>query len=228
MSTVSVIMPVLNEARGLRETLRALSTQRGCHELVIADGGSTDETLSIAREFTSRVITCPRGRARQMNTAAAAASGDILLFLHADCVLPAGAFELIIAAMSNEQAVAGAFDLGINHPALWARVIENAANIRSRLSGVPYGDQALFVRRSVFERIGGFADLPLMEDVEIAGRLKREGRIVFINQKLSASPRRWLAEGPLHTTLRDWYIALRFTLFKTSAEELVRLYRDVR
>jgi rSAM/selenodomain-associated transferase 2 len=220
-------MPVLNEAGVLRQTLCALELT-GREELIVVDGGSTDATASIAREFTARVYATRRGRAGQMNYGAARAGGELLFFLHADCVPPPAAFGMIRVALEDRKVAGGAFDLGIDHPALKFRVVERGANLRSRLTGVPYGDQGLFMRRETFERLGGFREMPLMEDIEIGRRLGAEGRVVFLRPRMTASPRRWLAEGALYTTLRDWRLALLYTVFRARPEGLARHYRDVR
>jgi rSAM/selenodomain-associated transferase 2 len=224
---ISIVMPVLNEAGSLRERLRALELGEG-EELLVVDGGSTDGTVAMAGEFASRVLAGPRGRAVQMNLGARESSGGILFFLHADCTPPPGAFGIIRNALSDPSVAAGAFDLSVDHPSPWFRLIESVASLRSRITGVPYGDQGLFMRKYIFERIGGFSEIPLMEDVEIAGRLGRLGRIAFLQPPVRAAPRRWLAEGLIHTTLRDWAIALAYTVFGVSPKRLARYYRDVR
>jgi rSAM/selenodomain-associated transferase 2 len=220
-------MPVLNEAGALRETLKALGLTHG-EELIVVDGGSADNTVSIAREFTDAVLETRRGRGLQMHLGAERAGGGILLFLHADCLLPWEAFDAVRAALNRPGVSAGAFDLGIRHPSVCFRVVERGANLRSRLTGVPYGDQGLFMRAGTYRRVGGFRDMPLMEDIEIAGRLRKAGRVVFLRPPIMASPRRWLKEGVVRATLRDWRLALSYALLKVSPERLARHYRDVR
>jgi rSAM/selenodomain-associated transferase 2 len=224
---ISIVMPVLNEAGTLRRTLSALTLSES-EELIVVDGGSTDGAAEIAREFTPKTLAGPKGRARQMNLGAENAEGPILLFLHADCRPPRGAFDLIRGAMEDKAVSAGAFDLAIDHPSFRFRIIEVGANLRSRVTGVPYGDQGLFMRKSMFEHIGGFEDIPLMEDVEIAGRLRKEGKVVFLRPPMVTAPRRWLREGPVFTTLRDWGIALAYSMFRVCPEKLAKYYRDVR
>lgn len=224
---ISVVMPVLNEGRGLTATLSRLPLSER-EELIIVDGGSSDETVAIAGGFTDKVLLSPKGRGRQMNAGAGKAGGDLLLFLHADCVLPDRGFDLIRGIMSDSSVVAGAFDIRIDHPGISFRVIEAAANLRSRLTAIPYGDQALFLRRETFTRIKGFADLPIMEDIEIGRRLKQAGKIVFLGQPVRTSPRRWLQEGLVYTTLRDWSLAISFTLLNKPPGQLAKYYRDVR
>lgn len=220
-------MPVLNEAGTIRETLAALGLT-GSEELVVVDGGSTDGTVSVAREFTPRVLECQRGRARQMNHGARHAEGEILFFMHADCLLPEGAFGMVRKALEGPEVLAGAFDLRINHPGARFRLVEWGANLRSRLTRVPYGDQGLFMMAETFRLIGGFRDMPLMEDIEIGRRLKVRGRVVFLRPPLLASPRRWLGEGALYTILRDWALAISYTVLNVSPHKLARHYRDIR
>jgi rSAM/selenodomain-associated transferase 2 len=224
---ISIIMPTLNEAGGLRSVLVALPLTEH-EELVVVDGGSSDHTMGIAGEFARLVIAGERGRALQMNRGAERSTGDILLFLHADTVPPPGAFARVREALRDERVVAGAFDLAVEHPAAWFRLIEWGANLRSRLTRVPYGDQGLFMRRTVFQRMGGFREMPLMEDIEMGCRLRRLGRIAFLRPPVRTHPRRWLAEGPLRTTLRDWSLALAYTVFGVRPERLARFYGDVR
>lgn len=163
-----------------------------------------------------------------MNFGAGKAGGDLLLFLHADCILPDDAFTFIRDTLNNRDVAAGAFALRIDHPGFGFRLIASMANIRSRLTSLIYGDQGLFLRKEVFKHIGGFAEIPLMEDIEISRRLKKEGKIVFIHPPVTASPRRWVKEGMLYTTLRDWTIALLYTFFKVSPERLIKHYKEVR
>lgn len=224
---ITVIVPVLNEEKTLRRTLSALPVTNR-EELIVVDGGSTDHTVSIAREFTDKVMVTRRGRAHQMNSGAERASGDILLFLHADCTLPEGGFGIIRQALGDSRVSAGAFDLSIEHPKLRFRIIEFGANLRSRLTAIPYGDQGLFLTKRVFSLLGGFADVPLMEDIEFSSRLKTMGKIVFVRPPIRTLPRRWLKEGAVYTTLRDWSIALSFSLFRVPPQRLLKHYRDIR
>ncbi|GAB4389997.1 MAG: TIGR04283 family arsenosugar biosynthesis glycosyltransferase [Thermodesulfovibrionales bacterium] len=224
---MSVIVPALNEEKALGKTLGSLELTEN-EELIVVDGGSSDATVAVASRYAHMVLSAQRGRARQMNAGAARARGDILFFLHADCVPPAGAFGMIRETVARKGVSAGAFDLAIAHPGLCFRLIELGANLRSRLTSIAYGDQGLFMRRSVFEEIGGFADIPLMEDIEISSRLKKAGEVVFLRPPVSTEPRRWLTEGALYTTLRDWSLALSYSVFGASPERLARHYRDVR
>ncbi len=164
-----------------------------------------------------------------MNAGAEAASGDVLLFLHADCVLPPEGFKIIGETLRVNEVSAGGFYIGIEHPSFTFRVIEHFANLRSAVTRLIYGDQCLFLRKKTFNSIGGFKNIPLMEDIEISQRLKRAGKIKFVKSPpVMTLPRRWLAEGPVYTTLRDWAIAVSYTIFKASPKRLVKHYEDIR
>ncbi len=207
---ISVIIPALNEEENLAAALD--SARSGAAELIVVDGGSGDATREIARRGGARVIGSPRGRAVQMNAGALAASGDILVFLHADTRLPRGYPEEVRQTLANERVAAGAFSLGIDGRGAGLRWIERAANWRSRRLALPYGDQALFTRASVFRRSGGFASLPIMEDFDWVRRLRRWGRIVTRSSQVQSSSRRWTTSGLLRTTLRHQLIVCGFGL----------------
>jgi rSAM/selenodomain-associated transferase 2 len=224
---ISVVIPVLNEEQSIARTLSEIRCADN-EEVIVVDGGSSDGTLEIAGKFTDKVFIAQKGRGCQMNFGARQASGDILFFLHADCVMPERGFEIMREVLADQSISAGAFDLGIDHPAACFRIIEFGANVRSHLTSIPYGDQGLFVKRKIYERIGGFSEMPLMEDIDIAKRLKRQGKIKFSGTPILASPRRWLKEGPLFTTFRDWILALSYTFWEISPDKLLKYYRDVR
>ena len=229
---ISVIIPVLDESARIRDCLRRVGRVAGLHEVIVVDGGSTDGTPELARRHPEvRVVEAPRGRARQMNAGAAVATGDVLLFLHADVALPTDAARCIEECLDEHAVVAGAFrtwtipDQGEAAPAL-LRLALHAADLRSRFTRLPYGDQAMFVRRAVFRDVGGFPDLPLMEDLALSERLRRRGRIRVVGASVSVSGRRFLA-GPVYYTA---IVNVLPWLFRAGvpASLLARLYGDPR
>ncbi len=224
---ITVIMPVFNEEKTLRKTLSQLSLSHN-EELIVVDGGSSDNSLSIAREFTDKAYKTRTGRASVMNFGVTKAEGEILLFLHADCILPDMAFDIIRKTLDNSEIAAGSFDLRIDNSKFRFRVIELGANLRSRAFSIPYGDQGIFLREKDFKRIGGYAEIPLMEDIEISRRLKKTGKIVFVRPPVIVSARRWIKEGALYTTLRDWMNAFSYLFLRVSPENLKKHYRDIR
>ena len=213
---IAVIIPVLNEQKALPALLPVL-IPLGFEEIIVVDGGSRDGTVDMARkmlESTSdsryRIISGPCGRASQMNTGAALADSEILVFLHADTQMPDNARQVITDAMDDPQCVGGRFDVRFPQDTGYAWMVSRLMNLRSRWSGIFTGDQTMFVRRSVFEKLGGFANIPLMEDIEFSSRLKRVGTIASLRVKVITSFRRWEQQGPLRTivrmwTLRAWY-----------------------
>lgn len=224
---ISIIMPVMNESEDLRSTLKHLHLSPN-EELIIVDGGSSDDTMAIASDFTDNVFQTKTGRASVMNYGVKRASGNLLLFLHADCILPENGFRMIREILNNNNIAAGAFRLGINSPGLRFRLIEVVANLRSRIAGLLYGDQGIFMRKETFNKVGGYANIPLMEDIEISGKLKNTGKLALVEPPIKASPRRWIEEGALHTTFRDWFIAFSYSFLKTPPERLMKYYRDIR
>jgi rSAM/selenodomain-associated transferase 2 len=227
MDKISIIVPVLNEDKILQQTLSTLNLTKN-EELIVVDGGSRDRSVEIAQRFTKKIYITERGRARQMNYGAERAEGDILLFLHADCILPKDAYGLIRKALQSGRYIAGAFDLKIDHPGVFFRLTEIAANIRSRMLSLVYGDQGLFLKRETFKRIGGFPEIPLMEDIEISEKLREIGKIKFLRPPIRASARRWLKEGRLYTMVRDVTMAVVYLIFRPNPERLLRYYKDVR
>jgi len=225
---LSVIVPTLNEAAGIGDALDALAPLRAAgHEVVVADGGSTDGTLARCQSRADVVLAAPRGRARQMNAGVQQARGDVLLFLHADTRLPPGATALISAAVQR-GAHWGRFDVRIA-AARWPHrlalgVVAAAMNLRSRLTGIATGDQAMFVLRTHFEALGGFADLPLMEDIELSRRLRARSPPACLRERVLTSGRRWETRGVLPTVWLMWRLRWRYWR-GAPAEELARLYR---
>lgn len=199
---ISVIVPTLNEQDCLAVTLDALVLGPG-DEVIIVDAGSTDGTPDIARRHTCRFYQGPRGRARQMNFGARQACSEILLFLHADTRLPPDGLEAVRGALQRPGTVGGAFRLVITPDTPALRLVAWGTNLRSRFGGLPYGDQALFVPRRVFEDLGGYDDVPFMEDIRLVQALRRRGRLALLPQAAATSGRRWQRDGVLFTTVRN-------------------------
>ena len=221
---LSIVIPALNEAAGIEATLRALQPLRARGvELVLADGGSGDGTAALARTWVDVVADAPRGRAVQMNAGAALARAEVLLFLHADTRLPPLADVLVLQAVAT-GACWGRFDVRIEGRPRMLRVVAALMNLRSRASGIATGDQAIFVTREAFERVGGFPAQPLMEDVEISRRLKRLGRPACLSAKVCTSGRRWEQRGVWRTILLMWQLRWRYWRGE-SAARLAEAYR---
>lgn len=198
----SVIIPTLNEEGCLADTLRHLRDERP-YEILVVDGGSTDTTCSIA-ESGARLLHGPRGRAAQMNHGAAHATGEALLFLHADCRLESGALEAAARCLRRRSVAAGCFRMRVEAEGVVFRMIDAAATARVRLTGLVYGDQGLFLTRGRFDEVGGFPRLRLMEDVFISKSLRRTGRVEVSPRRIYVSPRRWRHQGVVRQTLRNW------------------------
>ena len=223
----SVIIPVLDETALINTTIEHLHNLEENDELeiIVVDGDPEGKTLRAITYDDVRKRISPMGRGKQMNEGASIASGSILLFLHADTALPPDALKLIAAAMQKTTYVAGAFDLGIKSERSVFRVIEFAASLRSRITRIPFGDQAVFIRKEYFDVIGGFKEIPIMEDVEIMQRIKKRGdKIVILPQKTFTSSRRWEAEGILYSTLRNWVLQILY-FFGISPRKLSRFYK---
>jgi len=223
--TLSIVIPVLNEEAGIAAALQALARLREQgHEVLVIDGGSTDATLARCAGLADAVLHAPPGRARQMNSGAAAAQGEVLLFLHADTRLPGDAASAIAQALSG-GAGWGRFDVHIQGRARMLPVIAACMNRRSRWSGIATGDQAMFVRRDLFGAVGGFPDQPLMEDIELSRRLAQRGhRPACLTQRVHTSGRRWDQRGVWRTIVLMW--RLRWKYWRgTPADTLARLYR---
>jgi rSAM/selenodomain-associated transferase 2 len=208
---LSIIVPALREAANLARLLPALRAAAPGAEIIVADAGSDEGTREVAMRVAGvTVLTCERGRARQMNAGARAARGDTLLFLHADTVLPDGFEASITRALTEPGVVAGRFDVRLDNPRWPFRMIGSLMNLRSRWSGISTGDQALFVRRDVFEALGGFPDIPLMEDIELTRRLKRRGRQAALRERVTTSARKWEREGVARTIGLMWTLRLLY------------------
>ena len=222
---ISVIIPALNEAKILDQSLSRLSPQLKDHELIIVDGGSTDETPLIAKRY-GRVIAAERGRANQSNVGAAGARGDILLFLHADVWLDSGAIEGVEKAISSGY-VGGAFKQRIDGDHPLYRLIERAANFRAKRARIFYGDGGIFIRRAHFNQIGGFPDIPIMEEVGLSRKLRRCGEVTLVEPGIHISARRWQKNGIVRTTLINWLITLLY-LLRVPPNYLAKLYHHIR
>ena len=223
---ISVIVPALDEAPVLAATLKSARAP-GVTEIIAVDGGSTDATVDVARRFADVVITAPRGRASQMNAGAARARGEVLLFLHADTTLPPGFDDSIRCALADRAVVGGRFDVRLLPDDWLLRLTGELLNLRSRSTRIATGDQAIFVRRSVFEDLGGFPLIPLMEDVAFSALLKQRGRIACLRERVVTSSRRWRTRGVTRTILLMWSIRLLY-FAGVPPERLHRLYTDAR
>lgn len=224
MPRLSVVVPVLDEAAGIGAALQALAPLRAAgHEVIVVDGGSQDATATLAAPLASAVLHSPRGRARQMNTGAAAAQGDVLLFLHADTTLPEGAAAALLQAV-QDGAAWGRFDVAISGRSLWLPVVALLMNLRSRATGIATGDQALFVQTALFRQAGAYAELPLMEDIELCRRLRALAPPACLRLKVVTSGRRWDQRGAWRTIVLMWRLRWRYWRGE-SAETLARAYR---
>ena len=220
---ISVIIPAMNEAQHIAGTIT--NTGHGNNtEIIVVDGGSADHTVSIAKTMGATVIESSPPRSRQMNRGAEAASKDILLFLHADTLLPDNFDRHVLGALSQPGVVAGAFELRIDSPVPSLRFIERIANWRSRCFNMPYGDQAIFMFSKVFHQMGGFPNIPIMEDFELIRRLRKKGDVVTLHQPAITSPRRWLNHGILKITLVHQLIVVSYFM-GISPDTIARRYR---
>ena len=223
-SSLSIVIPTLNEAAGIEATLKALQPLRARGvEVVLADGGSGDTTVAVARPWVDTVVDAPRGRALQMNAGAARSRADALMFLHADTRLPPLGDVLALQSLA-EGACWGRFDVRIEGRPRMLRVVAALMNLRSRLSGIATGDQAIFVTRAAFERVGGFPAQPLMEDIEISRRLKRLGRPACLRARVCTSGRRWEQRGVWRTIVLMWRLRWRYWRGEPAAR-LAEAYR---
>lgn len=225
MTSLSIVVPVLDEAEGIDATLASLAPLRARGaELIVVDGGSRDATVARAQPLADRVIEGPRGRARQMNAGAAVARAPTLLFLHADTRLPEDADRLIASALGVASLAWGRFDVAIAGRSRMLPVVATMMNARSRLSGIATGDQAMFMTRAAFEKAGGFPDQPLMEDIELSARLKRLSTPVCLRERVLTSGRRWEQRGVWRTIVLMWRLRLLYAL-GVRADRLAPWYR---
>lgn len=224
---LSVIMPVRDEAAGIVQALLPLQELRGELEIIVVDGNSNDATRVLAEPLADQVIVTETGRARQMNAGALLARGEWLLFLHADTRLPEGFMQLLPlnAEANTANHTWGRFDVRLQPSSPLLRLVAWMMNRRSRLTGVCTGDQAIFVRRALFEQLGGYAEIPLMEDIELSKRLRRRSPPLCISTPLTTSSRRWQQHGTLSTILLMWRLRLLYWL-GVAPERLAQLYRQ--
>jgi rSAM/selenodomain-associated transferase 2 len=224
---ISVIIPVFNESHIISRTIRHIQNLefRKSDEIIVVDGNPIENTIASITDKTVKKASSTIGRGTQMNQGAKLANGSMLLFLHADTRLAVDALSRIENTLNKPGIVGGAFDLGIQSDRFAYRLIEAAASYRSRVTRIPYGDQAIFIRKAYFEGIGGYREIPIMEDVELMKRVKSQGaRIEIIKQPVMTSPRRWESEGILYCTLRNWMLITLYSI-GVSPEKLARFYK---
>jgi rSAM/selenodomain-associated transferase 2 len=220
---ISVIIPTLNEAESISACLACLqSVREQGHEVVVVDADSDDATVSLSENKADLILSSPRGRARQLNLGASKASGVILLFLHADTLLPVNTISVLNELTGTDQ-FWGRFDVRLSGTNVLFRVIEYFMNTRSRLSGIATGDQAIFVSRQLFEKIGGYPDIDLMEDISLSSSLKKVCRPLCLKEKVQSSSRRWEKNGIIKTVLKMWSLRFRFAI-GVSPDRLAKEY----
>ena len=225
--TLSVVIPTLNEAAAIVATLSSFQALRhtGTVEVILVDGGSKDETTSVGGPLVDQLLTAQRGRAAQMNKGVAHAEGDYVLFLHADTNMSERQLRALITRLAPGCIVWGRFDVRIDAPHVLLRVVEWLVNWRSRLTGIATGDQAIFIRRSTLVDLGGFADLPIMEDIELTSRLRRIARPTCLHERVQTSARRWLQHGIVRTIVLMWLMRAAYAC-GVSPQRLKRWYAD--
>lgn len=218
----SIIIPVLNEADSIVGLLSCLSTLRTAgHEVLVVDGGSSDRTRALAQPLCDQVITAAKGRAVQMNAGALHATGELFWFLHADSKLPGKALDVVPSLLRKHRW--GRFDVCLSGGQLAYRVIGGLMNLRSRLTGIATGDQAIFVERNLFWSVGGYPEIPLMEDIALCRKLRRTGRPLNVEHQVITSSRRWEQNGLLSTVMLMWWLRLQYYL-GVAPEVLVKKY----
>jgi len=226
-TTVALVIPVLNEAKSLMPSIERLKALHDKYHVIFCDGGSDDDTCVLLQKDALNYCCSSRGRALQMNAGASTCDSDILIFIHADTSISSSDIELVKKAMQDESIVGGRFDVRLSGERFAFRIIEWMINLRSRMTGISTGDQCQFVRRSVFEAMGGFPEQGLMEDVEFSKRLKRYGKIACLKNKVVTSSRRWEKHGIIKTVMLMWKLRLLYWL-GTSPEKLAEIYHHAR
>ncbi len=223
----SIVIAVLNEAQRINDLIEHITglSPTADYEIIIIDGDPQGTTINTIENGNVITAIAEKGRAKQMNAGAALAAGDVIIFLHADTELPPGAFDSISQALADGEYVGGAFALGIDSNNPLIRLTAAASRIRNRLTHIPYGDQAIFMRKKYFDEIGRFSNIPIMEDVELMRRIKKTGRkIRILNQKVKTSARRWEKEGVVYTMLRNMVLVTLFYL-GVDPNKLTRFYK---
>lgn len=223
MVSVSIIIPTLNEAENIGPLLRYLTQLEPEAEFIVSDANSTDGTADRGRQM-ARIVPAPQGRGAQMNVGAKVATGDILWFIHADCRPHPDSFRALRSALEDASVVGGGFIYGLDHEGLRYRLTETLSNWKNRLLKLLYGDMGIFVRRTVFETMGGFKEIPLMEDMEFSRHLKQHGKIVILPLCMNTSARRWIEEGWLRNSVRSWLLQSAWVL-GVSPHTLAKWYR---
>jgi rSAM/selenodomain-associated transferase 2 len=224
--TFSIIIPVLHESKIINTVIRSLQNQKTSDpfEVIVVDGSPTQDTLRVISDKNIKKYSSQQGRGYQMNHGAAHASGEILVFLHADTLIPTNALSVIKETLQNQQLIGGAFTLQIDSQRFLLRMIALSSTLRSRITRAPYGDQVIFLRKNYFDTIGGYKNIPLMEDVELMRRIyKKKGDIIILPTPVITSDRRWNQEGFLYTTLRDALIIFLYWC-GMPPEKLARFY----
>lgn len=220
---ISIIIPVLNEEENISSALANTERLSGEKEIIVVDCGSIDNTVEIVKKKGVMLLSSQKGRGHQMNRGAEIAKGDTLIFLHADTTLPENAITRIEEAMKNHEIIGGRFDVSFDDDRFIFKLIAFLMNWRSHLTGIFTGDQAIFIRKSVFKDIGGYLEIPLMEDIALSKRMKREGKIACINDCVTTSARKWKEEGIIKTILLMWFLRFLY-FFKISPIFLSKIY----